>query len=90
MHLAPMNMLGSIWRKNSMSNFYNAEGYRDPTACEAIKNVTQKTRMPKDLRKACVICQAIFALINKDITVQYIQVRDSRYGRIYEWEGNKI
>lgn len=69
-----------------MSN-KNSEGYSDPTASRAIQNVMRNTRMPRDLRKACMVCQAIFALINKDITIQYIQVRDSRYGRVYEWEG---
>lgn len=68
-------------------SYKNAEGYSDPTASRAIQNVMRNTRMPRDLRKACAVCQAIFALINKDITIQYIQVRDSRYGRVYEWEG---
>ena len=66
-------------------NDVNGEGYKDPTAEQAVRNVEKReTRyLPKELHKALKIMRDALSLIDYDIVD--IRMRDRTDGKEYLW-----
>lgn len=57
----------------------NAEGYPDPTACEAIANIESKERAKELIREILRLCATHdFEVVDR------IKIYDRRTGRIYK------
>ena len=65
----------------------NPSGLPDPTAEQAIYNVSKATRyLPKDLHKAFRVCKSILELFGYEFTEVRFKDRD---GKKYLWGGRE-
>ena len=64
------------------NNYYNAEGYADPTAYRAIKHLTKRPYIPKRAHKAVLLVRGTLEMMGYELTS--IQIRE-RSGETYNW-----
>ena len=76
--------MGSMVMKTKSSPYYNHEGYSDPTAYHALKNIgKEETEIEKQVSELVRVFKAICSLSGFDV-VGRIQLRHKKTGRRFD------